>query len=96
MEFTNEVAAIIIIGIETAVITEILKHTQLNEKLSGRLVDLLTLTLGLAGGITAMYITGGPFAEYVWIGLSGAAWSTKIYEIVENWTKGNVTKKVGE
>lgn len=96
MEFTNELATILVIGLVVAVIIELLKHTKLNEKLSGLLVDLLTLLLGLVGGLIAMYLTDGLFSDYVGIGLIGGAISSKIYTIISNLTNGKFTKKVGE
>lgn len=96
MEFTNEIASILVIGLVVAVVIEVLKHTAVNEKLSELLVDLLTLLLGLVGGLIAMYLTGGVFTDYVGIGLVGGAISSKIYTIISNLTDGRFTKKVGE
>lgn len=96
MEITNEVAAIIVIALIVAIIVEVTKHTPLNDKLSVDLVQLLTLLLGLTGGLIAMRLMGGGFAEFVMIGLTGAVASNGVYDLVKNLTNGKLTKKVGE
>lgn len=96
MEITNELAAILVIAIGVAFIIEILKHTKINDRLSTDLIHILTLVLGLIGGLIAMYITGGLFAMYVVIGLTGAVLSSGIYEFIKSLFGGKFTKKVGE
>lgn len=96
MEFTDDIAITIVIALVVALVVELLKHTPLNDKLSVTLVQLTTLLLGLVGGLIAMHYTGGQFAEYVLIGLTGAVASNGIYDLVKNFTGGTLTKKVGE
>lgn len=93
---TNDVATVLVIGLAVAFLVEILKHTGVNEKLSTILVDLLTLVLGLVGGLIAMYVTGGTFAQYVGLGLTGGLASPYIYDVINKVTGGKYTKKVGE
>lgn len=96
MEITNEVASIIVIALIVAIIVEGVKHTPLNAKLSVNLIQLLTLLLGLIGGLIAMNLIGGSFAQFVMIGLTGAVASNGVYDLVKNLTNGKITKKVGE
>lgn len=96
MNLTNETATILVIGLVVALFVEGIKHTPLNKDLSADLVRLFTLVLGLLGGLIAMHLTGGGFAEYVGIGFSGAVSSIGIYEMIKGLTDGRVTKKAGE
>lgn len=96
LTLTNDVAIVLVIGLTVAFLIEAVKHTRINGQLSTLLVDLITLILGLAGGLIAMYVNGGTFAQYVSIGLTGGMASPYIYNVIKKITGGKYTKTVGE
>ena len=96
LTLTNDVAIVLVIGLTVAFLVEAVKHTRINGQLSTLLVDLITLILGLAGGLIAMYVNGGTFSQYVAIGLTGGMASPYIYDVIKKITGGKYTKTVGE
>ncbi len=78
----QSLAVTVVIAVFVAVVTEVTKYFDKNEKLSARAIQLLTLVLGLIGGLIALSVFGGDFSTYVWLGLAGGVMSSGIYELV--------------
>lgn len=82
MEQTLTGAITLVIAVVVAFIIEGLKHTKL--KTTEEMAHLLSLILGLIGGMIAMYMTQGDFATYVFVGLGGAVASPGVYDMLIN------------
>ena len=80
MEKTLTGAITLVIAVVVAFLIEGLKHTKL--KITEEMAHLLSLILGLVGGIIALYLTQGDFATYVFVGLGGAVASPGIYDML--------------
>lgn len=80
MEQTFTGAVTLVIAVVVAFIIEGIKHTQF--KITEEMTHLLSLVLGLIGGVIAMYFTQGDFATYVFVGLAGAVASPGVYDML--------------
>lgn len=80
MEQTLEIAITLVIAVVVAFLIELLKHTNL--KTTKEITHLLSLVLGIIGGVIAMYLTNGDFTTYVFVGLGGAIAAPGIYDML--------------
>lgn len=80
MERSLEIAVTLVIAVAVAFLIELLKHTNL--RITAEMTHLLSLVLGIAGGMIAMYLTQGDFETYVFIGLTGAIAAPGIYDML--------------
>ncbi len=80
MEQTLTGAITLVVAVVVAFLIEGLKHTKF--KITEEMAHLLSLVLGLIGGIIAMYFTQGDFTTYVFVGLAGAVASPGVYDML--------------
>ena len=77
---TLETAVILLIAVVVAFLIELLKSTKL--RITEQMAHLLSLVLGITGGLIAMYLVQGDFASYVFVGLTGAIAAPGVYDLL--------------
>lgn len=77
---TIEIAVTLVIAVAVAFLIELFKHTKL--KITEEMTHLLSLVLGIVGGLIAMYLIQGDFATYIFIGLTGAIAAPGVYDLL--------------
>lgn len=81
----NIIALVLLYGVIIAIITEVIKYFDKNEKLSDGQIQLITLAMGIGLGLGTMYFAELELWMYVALGI-GSAWvSTGVYEHALKW-----------
>lgn len=81
----NMIAYVLVYGVVIAIITEVVKNFDRENKLTEKQIQLITLALGIGFGLATMYFEDLELWMYVALGIASAWVSTGIYEHALKW-----------
>lgn len=76
----TEVMILIMIAVFISVLTELIKRFDKKEQLTGKMIQSITLLLGITFGVGFAWATGGDWVTYVLVGLTASYASNGIYD----------------
>lgn len=86
---SDNLAVALVIAIFVALATEALKYFDKDNVLQPKFINLITLWIGWGCGMIFMWLNGGSFETYTFIGISAGFISPSVYEYTKNLMSGN-------